>query len=438
MTGHKWDISGHELDMSTFEEFERCVRGALAHLYDPAYRAPELLWAVMGCEPDQGIESIQTDLVRAIEDLRPAPDVPPTARSRRIYGLLSYGYVQDLTQEDTAERLGISPRHLRRERQEAVHVLALRLWEKGRAQVLLPGDLAQEEAAHPPAATPPGAKTRQWRSQVRQELASLQEGAPGAVAGVAETIWDAAELGRALTSRRGVRLEVERVEPDMVAAIHPSALREILIAAIRGVGQCMSSGRIALGAEGEKGRVEITISGHPVEADSAPNGDLIREILAMQGGSLDVGLDGDHISFRVELPSVDQAVLVVDDNTDLVHVYRRYVLGTRYRIIHAPQAQRLFETIESSVPDIIVLDIMLPDVDGWKLLVQLHEQPATRRVPVIVCSVVREEELALALGAALYLPKPVERQQFIQALDHVLRRASRAAPRVQANSATTC
>jgi CheY-like chemotaxis protein len=63
---------------------------------------------------------------------------------------------------------------------------------------------------------------------------------------------------------------------------------------------------------------------------------------------------------------------------------------------------------------------MLPDVDGWNLLQDLHQHPATRSIPVIICSVVREETLALSLGAVLYLPKPVSPHQFIQALNQAL------------------
>jgi CheY-like chemotaxis protein len=68
---------------------------------------------------------------------------------------------------------------------------------------------------------------------------------------------------------------------------------------------------------------------------------------------------------------------------------------------------------------------MLPDIDGWKLLTQLREHPATQAVPIIVCSVVRREKLALALGATMYVSKPVGYQQFVQALDQSL---SQAAP----------
>ena len=67
-----------------------------------------------------------------------------------------------------------------------------------------------------------------------------------------------------------------------------------------------------------------------------------------------------------------------------------------------------------------MLDILLPDVDGWELLSQLHSSPSTRPIPVIICSIVRENELASCLGAVQYLPKPVHRQDFIRALDRAL------------------
>jgi hypothetical protein len=86
--------------MDTFEEFKRHLRDALTHLYDPAYRPPELLWAVTGCDPQQGVEAVQAVIIQAIEDLKPAPDVPPTARSRRICELLSYRCVLLLTHKE--------------------------------------------------------------------------------------------------------------------------------------------------------------------------------------------------------------------------------------------------------------------------------------------------------------------------------------------------
>jgi len=132
-------------------------------------------------------------------------------------------------------------------------------------------------------------------------------------------------------------------------------------------------------------------------------------------------VDGNKLVLDMFLPLAARIkVLVVDDNPDLIHFYQRYVQGTRYQIVPLAEGTRALEVVETVKPDVIVLDVMLPNVDGWELLTSLREHPAARSLPIIICSVVREEELALALGAARYIPKPVRRQEFIQALDQVL------------------
>ena len=430
-------MSGHRPDTGPSAAFDGCVRDALAHLYDPAYRPPDLLQQIMGCDSPPGPEAVQAALIRAIEKLKPAPTVPPTARSRRIYDILTYRYVANLTQEETAERVGITARHLRREQSEAAHVLALRLWEQREVVAGLSERLSEEEKLSP-AEVPSSAQLPDWLSQVREELLSLRKSAPGAVADVGGAMHRAVELGSTLTSSHGISLQVGRVRSHLVAAIHPAALQQILIAAIRQLTQHTSSGQITLHAERGEGEVRITTTGRPAITDVLPDGSLMREILAAHSGSLEIRAEGDSISFWVRLPSVDRAVLVVDDNVDMVHLYRRYVVGTRYRIVHTAQGRNLLETVEASAPDIIILDVMLPDVDGWELLATLHEYLATRCIPVVVCSVVREEDLALALGAALYLPKPVQREEFIGALDRVLTQASASAPTPPANNETAC
>jgi len=131
-------------------------------------------------------------------------------------------------------------------------------------------------------------------------------------------------------------------------------------------------------------------------------------------------------------------VLVVDDNEDLVHFYRLCLAGTTYRIVAVGEGRRAFEMIEAKRPDIIVLDLMLPDIDGWELLAQFHEHPLSRSIPIVVCSVVREEDLAFALGATVCITKPVRRRQFTQALDKALSRVAEGERRARANNPAVC
>ena len=80
---------------------------------------------------------------------------------------------------------------------------------------------------------------------------------------------------------------------------------------------------------------------------------------------------------------------------------------------------------------------MLPDIDGWELLAQFHEHPLSRSIPIVVCSVVREEELAFALGATVCITKPVRRREFTQALDQALSQVSKEASREHADNPAT-
>jgi CheY-like chemotaxis protein len=403
--------------VNTFEAFEENLRVALTHLYDPAYQPPNSLWSIMGYQPQQGIEPIQHTIIQTIEDLKPASEIPSSARSKRFYELLSFRYIQQLTQEETAERLGLTTRHLRREQQQAIHVLAQRLWKQGQGETsaLTIDDQNKTRPLE-------GTESTTWRTQVREELASLRQSAPGMVADVEAAVQGVMKLGHAITSQHGIRLEVEPVSPNLTVAMHPTALRQILITAIEKLVQDISPETIILEATRKGENVHFAVTGVPVTADHyPPNSDLIQEILAAQDGTIEVFLEENRIGFHIELPMASKiTVMVIDDNADLVHFYRRYTTGTRYQIVHVAEGQHALEAIIETPPDIIVLDVMLPDIDGWELLTDLREQPATQKIPIIVCSVVRRAELALALGASLFIPKPVRRQQLIQSLEQVL------------------
>jgi CheY-like chemotaxis protein len=109
--------------------------------------------------------------------------------------------------------------------------------------------------------------------------------------------------------------------------------------------------------------------------------------------------------------------VVIDDNADFVHFCQRCVRGTRYRI--AEPKERSLDHIKAAAPDVVLLDIILPDRDGWDLLGALQRDPTTASIPVIICSIVHEEELASLMGAVEYLPKPIKCLDLLAMLDQV-------------------
>lgn len=408
------------------EALEKDLLEGLPQLYDPTYRPPDLLYNVTGAGADEGVEAIRAVLTRTIEALKPSPETPPTARVRRLYDLLAYRYIRGLTQVQTAQRLGLTVRHLRREQKQAIHLLAQRLLAQ---RPLRPLSVTLLANAPDPLSQPE--QTAAWRTQVRQELAALQQNAPGMVAEVGAVIRDAVKSGQVLGAKHSVDLRVEPQPPDLLALIHPAVLREVLMTAIKKLVEHMETGEIVLRAEPEKDQLKITLAGYPTTAQTPPTSDFIREALGAPGGSMRTYLEEDTVFILIMLPAAhEKIVAVVEDNPDLIRLYQTFVARTRYQILPVTDTARTLEILLQRPPDVIVMDIMLPDINGWELLTQLRVHPATQSIPVIICSVVRQEELGLAHGARLYLPKPVRRQEFVQSLDQVLNPAPAAAPKV--------
>ena len=123
------------------------------------------------------------------------------------------------------------------------------------------------------------------------------------------------------------------------------------------------------------------------------------------------------VGFDVQLPTVERTVLVVDDNEDVLELFRSYLIPHRYRVVTARTAQDALDKACQFQPYAITLDLMMPERDGWDLLQILLNQPDTCHIPIIVCSVLKQKELALSLGATAFLEKPITEQALLSALE---------------------
>lgn len=396
-------------------EFEQTLRKVLAHLYDQAYTPPEQVWLVLGVPSVRDPQSLQAAIFEAIQDMRPENEVADSARVWRYYDLLSSRYIHELTQKETAQRLNISPRHLRREQQQAVQLLAQRIWHKHYA----PAPEAAVRAAGPEDASDP------WSVQVREELAVLHDRDPNVTAHVSSELSRALRLVQAITDERRITVSFSVRDEDLVAEIHPSVLRQILIMAIEDLAEHVRHGTIELHAQESGSEAEIAIVAEPLLSFREDYADSLWGTLAEESGYFAFDRTGTRGVIRFRIPLARRIpVLVIDDNKDMVHVYRRYTAGTQYQIEHLVDMSNVTARIAEIQPDLIVLDVMMPDADGWELLIDLHQHPSTSSIPIIVCSVIRREELSLALGAAAHLSKPVKSEEFLATLDRVWQSAS--------------
>ena len=104
-----------------------------------------------------------------------------------------------------------------------------------------------------------------------------------------------------------------------------------------------------------------------------------------------------------------QTILVVDDTPENIDVLKG-ILGSEYKIKFAVNGKMALDVVEKYPPDIILLDVMMPGMDGFEVCQRLKKNPLTRAIPVIFVTAKSEtgdEEEGFKLGAVDYITKPV-------------------------------
>lgn len=115
-------------------------------------------------------------------------------------------------------------------------------------------------------------------------------------------------------------------------------------------------------------------------------------------------------------PEPQPSILLVDDNPDSVHLLSLILTRAGYKVWPAMDGNQALEKALSLVPDLILLDIMMPGMDGYQVCEQLKADEATRDIPVVFLSAVGQVQgkvRALAAGGVDYITKPFQSQEVL-------------------------
>jgi signal transduction histidine kinase/DNA-binding response OmpR family regulator len=117
-----------------------------------------------------------------------------------------------------------------------------------------------------------------------------------------------------------------------------------------------------------------------------------------------------------QAPGPGPTVVVVEDDRRSFDLLRVYLEAAGIRVVGARDGEEGLDTVRRLSPAGVVLDILLPGIDGWEVLAQLKADSRTEPIPVIVVSMLDEGGRGSALGAAEYLVKPVSKEQLLAAV----------------------
>jgi signal transduction histidine kinase/DNA-binding response OmpR family regulator len=162
---------------------------------------------------------------------------------------------------------------------------------------------------------------------------------------------------------------------------------------------------------------------------------ITKHFCTMLGGSIEVtSREGEGSTFTITLPdagaqalptadaprisgaATGKTVLVVDDDPAVHDVLRQTLIKEGYRLLHAYDGAEALKIAKAEVPDVITLDVMMPQLDGWTVLGKLKSDPELAPIPVIMLTIVDERTMGYSLGAAEYMTKPVDRARLIDLL----------------------
>jgi CheY-like chemotaxis protein len=410
---------GQEKDMLTSQEFLRHLRRALNYLYDPDQLRSSLLAPLFGvADRFDTPTALQRILTAAIASFKPRDDELPGSPAWWIYDCLFCCYVQQLSQREVADQLGVSVRHLRRKQHVALQALAERLWEEFDIQAKLDGGQGGESAQDAAGKSP----------SVSQELAWLEEASPDVPTDLHHALCAALDRARPLAARHQVCLEITSADGLANVSVHPVVLNQALISLFSVAIHREAGGGVYVSAESLGHEARVCVRGtHPPSAgqsitdDDRSSLEMARRLAGLCGGRLRLGPKGAGFDATLTLPAVEQLpVLVIDDNADALQLLQRYTSDTRYHLVGVRDAQLALKRIPKLAPRVIVLDIMMPEVDGWEILARLRQHPLTCDTPIVVCTILAQEDLALSLGATAFIRKPVLRQDFLATLDQAV------------------
>lgn len=113
-------------------------------------------------------------------------------------------------------------------------------------------------------------------------------------------------------------------------------------------------------------------------------------------------------------------ILVIDDDETALDISERILSKRGFSVITANSGEAGVVFAKSTAPDVIVLDVMMPEMDGWQVMEHLRSHPDTMNIPIIMQSMLGERELGLERGADDYLTKPVDQSDLTNAIQKLL------------------
>ncbi|MBI4781854.1 MAG: response regulator transcription factor [Oscillatoriophycideae cyanobacterium NC_groundwater_1537_Pr4_S-0.65um_50_18] len=133
----------------------------------------------------------------------------------------------------------------------------------------------------------------------------------------------------------------------------------------------------------------------------------------------------------------NKRLLLIDDDPNLILLVKDYLEFRGYEVITAENGQDALEVLDKDTPDMIICDVMMPQMDGYSLVEHVRKNPRTNWIPVLFLSAKGQSQdrvKGLNTGADVYMVKPFEPEELVAQVESSLKQASRLIQRQEKGS----
>jgi len=393
-----------------FTEFRKQVKNILTHLLDTSYleshlQNPHHFSPLLMNHSSTRALQIRSIIKECIEELKPSLDRPEKFPIYRVYQSLSYRYVYGMRLTEIEHELGISQRQLQRELKKGLDGLTTILWNRIQSFKNVEQSISEESISGQLTGFLSG-----WEGN-RQPL-FLSE----LFDRVFETLRPFAGQKLGFIQDLFGKLEVFPVYVD------PTLTHVALVKVFKIVLQASGNENPEIKIEPQSASFTISIQIKSTNQEEYAEEWQEISILLTQQDIVFSRVLLDHTGLiKIVFPRVvNKRILIVDDNEGIQRLLLRYLSGSSYAVTAITDGTKALESIRAEKPDAIILDLMIPVVDGWEILRSLMTDPHLSDIPVIICSVLTDEEFAYSQGARGFIKKPIDRTKLISILENVL------------------
>jgi CheY-like chemotaxis protein len=377
------------------------VKEILKHLYDYVYLENSNLIEHFLREIPAGadIRYVHDQVIRAVESLNPGLQVGFHSPNARTYNLLRLHYMEKLLIQDAADELAISLRQAHRDLRNGEIAVANSLSKmlKGSAQ--------------------PSSQSLQSVSSMAEEVTQL--GGFRTTEKMLDLLQGVVDAVERLCIQNTSQIHLSAVGRDYLVNTNPTIARQVLISILTRVILLTPGTVIQIIVRERPNEIHVVLCYDPQSPDGPPCtiDTTVLELINILDWRVTQDMDADgRWNMSLCIPNPGSMVLIVDDNHTLVNLLSRYLEVYNIQAHGLSDAHDALEFARTHAPRAIILDVMMPGVDGWEILQHLKNMKETAHIPIVVCSVLNEPDLAYSLGATLFIQKPINQNTIIQTL----------------------